>query len=170
DAFPLPGNTLTVINLPPTGDADNDGLTNEYELLVGTDPTSSDTDHDGLPDGWEIRYRLNPLANDAALDADGDGSTNQQEFAAGTDPRNAHTVPPVVVDTFPADGATDYPINGVFIARFAEPLRAALPLDVARAAIDAGAPPPLASPVDLSSAAQTLQAYMRSHGEGDSVV
>ena len=170
ETFSTAGNTLVVVNLPPTGDVDADGLTNEYELLIGADPALADTDLDGLPDGWEIRYGLNPLVNDATLDADSDGSTNAQELSAGTDPRNSHTVPPIVVQTFPADGATDYPTNGVFIARFAEPLQAGLALSVARTAIDDAAPPPLLSPVDLSSAAQTLQTYMRGHGEGDTVV
>jgi len=34
------------------GDADNDGLTNDYEQMIGTNPNYWDTDYDGLFDGW----------------------------------------------------------------------------------------------------------------------
>jgi hypothetical protein len=165
------GNTLTVVNLPPTGDADNDGLTNEYEIAIGTNTSAVDTDQDTLPDPWEVRYGLDPLtAGDAAQDADGDGSTNLEEFTAGTNPRNNHVVPPVVAAVFPEDGATGYPTNGVYLARFAEPLQVALPIADARAAIDAGLPPQNVIPVDRAAAALALQTYMRAHGEGNTVV
>jgi hypothetical protein len=36
-------------------DGDGDGLANEYEVMVGTDPTNKDTDNDGLYDGWDDR-------------------------------------------------------------------------------------------------------------------
>jgi hypothetical protein len=35
-------------------DRDGDGLTNEVEKRLGTDPDNSDTDGDGLLDGWEV--------------------------------------------------------------------------------------------------------------------
>ena len=35
------------------GDPDNDGLTNEQEAELGTDPQRADTDNDGLNDRWE---------------------------------------------------------------------------------------------------------------------
>ena len=49
-------------------DDDGDGLTNEQEAALGTDPHNPDTDGDGIPDGWEVRYGLNPLVNDSAAD------------------------------------------------------------------------------------------------------
>jgi hypothetical protein len=33
-------------------DADNDGLTNSYEDMIGTNPFNMDTDNDGISDGW----------------------------------------------------------------------------------------------------------------------
>jgi hypothetical protein len=35
-------------------DGDHDGLTNDQELNLGTDPLNSDSDSDGLLDGWEV--------------------------------------------------------------------------------------------------------------------
>jgi hypothetical protein len=170
ETFATGGNSLLVLGLSPAADADNDGLTNEYELAIGTDPTSLDTDHDGLPDGWEVRFGLNPLdASDAAADADGDGRTNLQESQAGTNPTNPHVVPPAVAAVFPASGATGYPTNGVVIVRFDEPLLTAVPLEVARQALGA-ALPANQSQVDLTAAAQALQNYLKTHGEGNTTV
>ncbi len=44
-----------------TRDSDNDGLTDEVERLLGTDPYQADTDHDGMSDAAEIRAGRNPL-------------------------------------------------------------------------------------------------------------
>ena len=40
----------------PNGDPDNDGLTNQAEQELGTDPQRSDSDNDGLNDRWESMY------------------------------------------------------------------------------------------------------------------
>jgi len=40
----------------PNGDPDNDGLTNQAEQVLGTDPQRSDTDNDNLNDLWESMY------------------------------------------------------------------------------------------------------------------
>jgi len=42
-------------------DADNDGLTNEQEMGLGTDPFNSDTDGDGYSDGEEVKAGSDPL-------------------------------------------------------------------------------------------------------------
>lgn len=44
-----------------SGDADNDGLSNLQEFLLGTDPGKADTDGDGILDGVEIAQGYNPL-------------------------------------------------------------------------------------------------------------
>lgn len=42
-------------------DSDNDGITDEDEEKLGTNPNKADTDGDGIYDGLEIRLGLNPL-------------------------------------------------------------------------------------------------------------
>ncbi len=41
--------------MPKETDSDHDGLTNDEEIALGTDPTNPDTDGDGLLDGWEVK-------------------------------------------------------------------------------------------------------------------
>jgi len=43
-----------VLASPDPLDADADGLTDEEEAAIGTDPHNRDTDDDGLLDGWEV--------------------------------------------------------------------------------------------------------------------
>ncbi len=45
----------------PSGDADGDGLSDDAEHIIGTDPLKADTDGDGIPDGAEIDQGTNPL-------------------------------------------------------------------------------------------------------------
>ncbi len=42
-------------------DSDQDGLTNQEEQMIGTDPQNPDTDSDGYSDGKEISSGYNPL-------------------------------------------------------------------------------------------------------------
>jgi len=42
-------------------DCDNDGLSNDYEAALGTDPKNADTDGDGVNDGIEVTYGSDPL-------------------------------------------------------------------------------------------------------------
>lgn len=44
-----------------TSDSDKDGLIDELEISIGTDPNDPDTDKDGVPDGLEVnKYKTNP--------------------------------------------------------------------------------------------------------------
>ncbi len=96
-------------------DADGDGLMDEQELQIGTDPTKFDTDMDGLSDGSEVNpggWGTNPLAADTdedglgdgdelekfktdplRADTDGDGVDDATEIDAGTDPTDPKSVP-----------------------------------------------------------------------------
>ncbi len=52
----------------PEGDTDGDGLRDEVEVELGTDPFWPDSDNDRLPDGYEIATGQDPLvANSAHL-------------------------------------------------------------------------------------------------------
>ena len=94
--------------LSGTGDSDGDGLTNEREASLGTNPLLPDTDADKLLDLAEVETHLtNPLLPDTDADRlqdgdeiqthltdprnpdmDGDGRLDGDEIAGGTDPRN----------------------------------------------------------------------------------
>jgi hypothetical protein len=99
-------------------DDDGDGLDDDLEVVLGTDPRDPDTDKDGLPDGWERDNGLSPLdAADAGSDRDGDGLTAAQEFLWNTSPAVADTdgdglddgleVSCGLVPTDPADAGLD---------------------------------------------------------------
>src|SRR4051794_24879513 len=50
----------------PVGDADGDGLSDEEEADLGTDPADADSDGDGVSDGAEVDAGTDPLdPNDA---------------------------------------------------------------------------------------------------------
>lgn len=70
-------------------DWDKDGLPNDQEKSIGTDPRNPDTDGDGLKDGDEVnQYRTNPLKSDS----DDDGLNDREElFSYKTDPMKADT-------------------------------------------------------------------------------
>lgn len=79
----------------PNVDSDGDGLTNQVELLLQTNPNKKDTDGDGLDDYFEYISKLySPIlkdtdgngVSDGDEDADSDGLTNLQELAKGTNP------------------------------------------------------------------------------------
>ncbi|MBI3987270.1 MAG: OmpA family protein [Lentisphaerae bacterium] len=70
-------------------DSDGDGLTDEEEVKLGTDPHDPDTDHDGLLDGEEVHtYDTNPLNPDTDMDALKDGAEVHQH---DTNPRKRDT-------------------------------------------------------------------------------
>jgi hypothetical protein len=50
----------------PGMDEDGDGLSNLGEYKNSTDPTMMDTDGDGISDGWEVEHGFNPLILDEA--------------------------------------------------------------------------------------------------------
>src|SRR5687767_15113069 len=84
DAIEAPAPAV-VRTLP--GDLDGDGLTDDLEKRIGTDPGHADTDGDALPDAWEEQYGLDPTSpGDADSDADGDGLMNRTEFRVQSNP------------------------------------------------------------------------------------
>lgn len=63
-------------------DTDEDGLSDEEEKRLGSDPNKPDTDQDGLTDGQEVTLKTD--LNDK--DTDGDGYTDGEEVKNGYDP------------------------------------------------------------------------------------
>jgi gliding motility-associated-like protein len=68
-------------------DDDNDGLTDEQEFTLGTNPKVKDSDEDGVEDADEVNQNTDPNKPDT----DGDGLTDGEEKEKGTDPLNADT-------------------------------------------------------------------------------
>ncbi len=66
-------NETKKVIVDPLGDPDNDGLTNEEEVEIGTDPLDPDTDDDGLNDGEEVDLGTDPLDPDTDDDGLNDG-------------------------------------------------------------------------------------------------
>ncbi|MHA2149100.1 MAG: SBBP repeat-containing protein [Candidatus Thorarchaeota archaeon] len=65
-------------------DADFDGLDDDLEIALGTNPFSNDSDSDLIPDGWEYFYGLDPTLNDSSDDLDSDLLSNYLEYILGT--------------------------------------------------------------------------------------
>ncbi len=65
-------------------DLDGDGLKNEKEYKIGTDPQRTDTDGDGIKDLHELNEGTNPNSPDS----DGDGMDDGWELSNGLDPRD----------------------------------------------------------------------------------
>ena len=112
DLFPLAASATAPaggITCGTAGDSDGDGLDDDVEPIIGTDPNNPDTDGDGTGDGQEDAdgdgitnleevtgsendgYGNEPT-NPNAADTDGDQLTDSQEIdLTGTDPNEADT-------------------------------------------------------------------------------
>ena len=69
-------------------DTDGDGLNDDEEADLGTDPEAVDSDGDTISDGAEVDAGLNPLS----VDTDGDSYQDNWEQFEGTDPLDANSV------------------------------------------------------------------------------
>ena len=80
---------LITVGTGGTTDSDGDGLSDDEEIAIGTDPQNADTDGDGLSDAEEIQRGTNPLNEDT----DGDGYSDYEEVADGSSPTDANDAP-----------------------------------------------------------------------------
>ncbi len=88
-------------------DTDGDGLTNNRELELGTNPASPDSDGDELLDGDEINRGTDPLNTDTDADGLSDG---EEVLRQGTDPLNPDTDNDKLLDGDEVNRGTD-PLN-----------------------------------------------------------
>ncbi|MDF2158552.1 invasin domain 3-containing protein [Algoriphagus sp. CAU 1675] len=103
-------------------DCDEDGLSNQAETELGTDPKNADTDGDGVTDGQEVDDETDPLDECSFVlesqtlaasqswkdaDCDEDGLTNQEEVDLGTDPLNPDSDGDGVLDGTEVSDNTD---------------------------------------------------------------
>jgi alpha-tubulin suppressor-like RCC1 family protein/regulation of enolase protein 1 (concanavalin A-like superfamily) len=102
-AVPLPGTLKarawfpnmapsTVTSASYDGDRDGDGLSDNYELSIGTNPGKRDSDGDGTDDNVELANGTDPRVNNGFNDPDHDGLTTAEEAILGTDP-NVNNLP-----------------------------------------------------------------------------
>ncbi len=95
-------------------DSDGDGLSDDYELKIGTNPLNPDTDGDGLKDGEEVLvYKTDPLNPDSDYDLLKDGEEVKKYKTDPLDPdtdkggvRDGHEV--LEDGTNPLDGNDDF--------------------------------------------------------------
>lgn len=87
---PTPSEPLPVVvqptqPVPRSLDPDGDGLMNDEEKKMASDPAKPDTDGDGLFDGEEVKaFKTNPLKKDT----DGDGVDDGAELRAAMNPND----------------------------------------------------------------------------------
>ena len=81
--------TALAMTASAEGDDDQDGLSNNQEIALGTDPNNPDTDGDGLSDGIEVNQFGTQPNNQ---DSDGDTLLDGEEVnSSNTSPINADT-------------------------------------------------------------------------------
>ncbi len=83
-------------------DLDADGLTNEREAALGTDPFNPDTNGDGISDGISVRLGINPLATGGFNFATPPSPTGGGGGSTPPVDPNDH-VPPVITLTAPSN-------------------------------------------------------------------
>lgn len=93
------GNQQQITSTTPIIDSDSDGLGDDEETKLGTNPHLADSDQDGIPDNEEVGSNISlPLDTDGDgtidaldIDDDGDGLSTSIELKIGTNPLLADT-------------------------------------------------------------------------------
>ncbi len=80
-------------NPPGHIDMDGDGLSNDEELPLGTDPANADTDLDGMDDRTELQWGFDPLVSNACSRIGANSDTNV--WITGFEPSEGYGVDPL---------------------------------------------------------------------------
>lgn len=88
-------------------DPDKDGLFNDQEKELGTDPLKSDTDNDGVGDGNEVEIGTSPVD----FDTDGDGLGDGEEIDLETDPNDLDSDDDGLSDGYEVKSFNTNPLN-----------------------------------------------------------
>ena len=118
--------SLEVLNLDPQGDEDGDGLSNEQERVLGTDPYEPDSDGDGSSDFMENEAGTDPLDSDSFVDTTPPlitlNGANPQEVYKGesyTDPGAVVTDNVDAPQTIQGSGTVSTSVLGVYTITYA---------------------------------------------------
>ena len=87
-SFKIASQNATPSDAWKAADCDFDGLTNQKEKELGTDPLKADTDGDGVPDGAEVTDGTDPLDANKFKDSDGDRVPDFVELREGSNSNN----------------------------------------------------------------------------------
>jgi len=106
------GSLLLAQDFPGPFDSDGDGLSDQLEVLIGTDAANPDSDGDTLSDGFEVGYDGDPSVyipgtdlNPLSVDTDGDTFRDDMELSYNSDPLNSGSIP--VAGDINDDGVVD---------------------------------------------------------------
>ncbi len=106
-------------------DTDGDELPDNYEEVIGTDPTKPDTDGDGVKDGIEVFGSTDPLNADTDEDGLCDGSQTVDDVCnGGEDKNNNGIVDEGETDPAKADTDGDGLKDGIEILGHTDPTKA----------------------------------------------
>ena len=127
-------------------DDDNDGLSDVFEVSIGTNPLSADTDGDGLTDYEEVYfdglagYTPGSDTNPLNSDTDGDGYSDTKEINSGSNPLDPGSVPVCADGDINRDGKVDI-ADALLAQRIAAGLMTPTSIQICRGDVaPAGAP------------------------------
>ena len=85
------GNSQSAFVFDSDIDSDGDGLTDQEEFALGTNPYKMDTDGDGFTDKEEVDKGFDPkrVEDSMLVDLDGDGLIGEDEVKYGTSPHRS---------------------------------------------------------------------------------
>ena len=128
-----------ILSILEDSDLDDDGLLNEEEEILGTDPQDADSDGDGLTDGEEVLViddpntdlgpvevsdplnPCDPFQDGDSCDPDQDGLTNVEERSEGTDMNDPDSDNDGLTDGEEVNGIDD-PATPVVASGVSDPL------------------------------------------------